>query len=310
MVKDKFKKQTLKVLRKQYSKSYEKDKRITLSEIDDFQKMIYKNGKESCGIIEDELSNETFLATLSIQSIYYLFLYIRDEKKLNSVLPTNWGGDSLPILPDNVLSYQFSQIVNHSISILQNCRIGLIVPARCILRVLSELIFQTLILSYKKEWFELYCSAECIHESNKIWYQLFAKGKIYNKLEELEKKLNLPNELLEYLDNLRRFIQSSYSSSIHHSFYSLTLFSTSIGVKNEKGIAILGNYSKDMKYILNHMNYMLFYFISIFLGISMKIHESINEENNNKYINKALILQDCMYELSLEYSMDIFKFIY
>ena len=273
---------------------------VTLSTIDSFKTLPRACEQESKKTTKEHLEDELFLSYLSLECLTWISLGIipLEDKK-----PPIFLNEHLKItnLPNSNLIVRnlITQITNYSLSIVSLVERGLDNPARALLRTTNELIWQTLVLLSDKNIFEEYSKAHDPEQANKIWHALFAKGKLNKKMEGLESRLGLSDEILQKMKNWRIQNQKFLSQAVHHSFLATNVGAFSEDFESDfSSLALLGRASSSSKTTLKYLNHELCYFIIQFFSIIENIYKiELDLKKNYWYWAKAT--KECIIILNI-----------
>ena len=254
--------------------------------------------QESKKIINNKLRNELFLTHIALGCLTSTCLSI---KNFNSDIDffTNYDPKKHKFAnPNFVLRSHLIQLANYSLSVVQLIKSGLDSPARSLLRITNELNWQTLVMLNDMNIIEKYSKCHSDKESNEIWYQLFAKGKLQKKLEIIDEAIGFPKQIIDQIKQERRYIQQRLSQSVHHSFVATNFGAFNKGFENNERLncAIMGSATTDSIETLSYLNEHLGYFIAVFFTIvESKEHVALNYDNEHWF--NANILRNCSLDL-------------
>ena len=241
------------------------DKKIKISNIDSTIKYInnkQKKAKESnYKYLEDELT----LANISILCLSNLSLSVHTEKFDEEIFPRNWLSESSLPNPNFILSNLLLQLTNYSMSIIDLLEKGLDNPARALLRTTSELSEQIIILIHSRNDFKEYVKGHDEAASTKIWYELFSKNKIRNKLSSIEEQIGLDDKLIEYMKNYRKESNEFFSQAVHHSYIAVNVGACAWEYNSDGYInGLFGGENSAIETTLGHLNTTLWFFLISF----------------------------------------------
>jgi hypothetical protein len=92
------------------------------------------------------------------------------------------------------------QVVNNALAVVRLSRDGLDVQARTLVRVTAELTWQLAVLFSNPELLRKYAVAQSEEEENRVWWELFGRGRLLRRTLDLEKALGLPADVSAALD--------------------------------------------------------------------------------------------------------------
>ncbi|TMA80045.1 MAG: hypothetical protein E6J74_40275 [Deltaproteobacteria bacterium] len=102
--------------------------------------------------------------------------------------------------PNLILSQGLVQVVNNALAVVRLSRDGLDVQARTLVRVTAELTWQLAVLFSNPELLRKYAVAQSEEEENRVWWELFGRGRLLRRTLDLEKALGLPADVSAALD--------------------------------------------------------------------------------------------------------------
>lgn len=274
---------------------------ITLSGYDDFFKLIATGNLENITKNKEDLSEELSLCYLYAASVRLLSFTFSDKKTEQNLIPSDWLGEDIPPNPNFVFETLLSQICDYSYSVIKLAESGLDNPARSMVRVLSELVQQTLCLVANVNDFREYVAAHEDHEATKVWYELFGKGKLDKKLATIESALGLPEDLIFTLKEERTSTHKFYSQNIHHSFTASVVGSRSWAFNDDScRDSFFGGHSSSLKAPLNALTRSLWYFNITFLAILNNLHGFKVPDLKDSFWVPYFAIRDASNEIFLE----------
>lgn len=268
---------------KEVNRLYQNDPyKITIKNLDLLFSVIHKQKKESVKI-NDLYANEQFsLSRLSTTCIGCIALSVHSdysEEDKSRLLPNDSEQNPDPNL---ILQSQLIQIANYSYSIIELCMQGLDSPARSLIRVLSELIHQTLITMSSKEDMTTFVNAR-EEDATKTWYELFSTKKIKKKMSLIDHKLGFDSELINEMKQMRKRNLTFYSENVHHSYAATTIGARASRYKqNDYPLCFLGGENSMVQSTLRTLNDEIWLFLTYFFVIQNKLLQRTPQNLNDK----------------------------
>jgi len=247
-------------------------KTVKVSDIDAIISFINGQQKDGRKINTDFFNNELTLANLSTLCISMISLSLHSSESDEEIFPKNWLSEDESPNPNLILSNLFLQITNYSIAIIDLLEKGLDNPARTLVRSISELCNQTIILIYSRDDFKEYIKGKDENTSNQIWYRLFSKNKMFEKISAIEKNIGFDNELIDFFYTYRKERHQFFSESVHHSYVSVNIgaYSPKCHSDNENVKGLFGGENASIDPPLYYLNTTLFMFIRFYYKIANK----------------------------------------
>lgn len=270
---------------------------FTLGSLDEIFKLNRKERKKSQSACLHHLDRHLGLANILTACIFTLTCSVHAEKNENGILPQNWINESGKPSPNSVFGGLLTQLTQLSISITELTERGLDNSARIILRSVIELTWQILILVYFREDLKQYVKAESFDEVSQTWWNLFGKGKIQKKLQQIEEDLAVNSSERNFLKKERKDVYQFFSESVHHGYVNTVVASIVWKFEEEAGAwcALGGASSRSDGTLATFINTSL-YFIDMFVLILNKYHGTYFEKLPDLYWKESLILRDCVKE--------------
>lgn len=291
----------LKELNKTYGKKL--NQKVRLSDFDSVLALIKNNRKEASALIEKHFNDEFTLTVLYLMSLSSMAASL-DHRNNKRVFPAYWITETGRPLADLVFSNMISQIANYSCSILSLLEQGLHFPAKSLLRVNNELIWQTLVLCYDRNMLIEYCSAEDEAGSNKIWYKLFSKGRLNKKVSEIEKIIGMNDDYVSELMSWRRETQKHYSDIIHNSYFAVNIGIMAFDFNTEDiHSGLLGRACPTIKVTIDLLNHQLFFFTEMFITVLGKVH-NIKLDPKNMWGYTAIVTRNICSKIMIKLGND------
>ncbi len=298
--------QSVRLLIKEYLKKLNKelrygDKKLKLSHIDDAISDLFCSSKESQKGIRKNLLPQLSYSYLCISCLYYLSLSVHNDKedKGTGLFPKNYLSPKSNINPNFVFNCLLINITNFAVSIIGLIESGQDNAARVLLRSLTELCWQTLILfANKDDLLEYVKPTNKDKEETEKWYRLFGSGRMNRKLKRIEKLLGFPEDIFKLSYKKRRSDREFFSKSVHHSLITSTIGAYSWDFKGDMGHhGFLGKASKASIPTVESLYYTLWYFISIFINIRVKIHKTDLGNPEEDFWHEAIALCFCVKDI-------------
>ncbi len=132
------------------------------------------------------------------------------------------SSDGIPN-PNYVLESLLINLINHSLATIQLVENGLDSSAQILLRIVLELEWLTLVLAADKEKMISYAQDLDDRGELEVYNKHFKARKLINRLTEIEKKLDLPEEVAEELKKARSSLYSFYSKRVHNSYAAMMI---------------------------------------------------------------------------------------
>lgn len=258
---------------RKFSSVYGKEsgEKFILRDFEKHRRLIKSIARETEVVATRNLKTELFFLDLLISSFAALSIHMDSKNhKSSSFLeelrhPHNKG-------PDIEIYFMcaFIQIVNYSVSIRNLVSNGMDNQARSLLRIIIELMQQSLVLFDDTELFEEYAKAQNENEANDIWYENFGGGKLSKKIKKLEKDhfgSDYSLEMGKYHKETFRFL----SQTNHHSFVATVVGTFQTDIETGKIYPILLGHISDASYTtLEILIFNLWYFQQFFQSICKK----------------------------------------
>lgn len=288
----------LKVLNKKLRHVHDRD--LTLSDLEEIFKTSRGIRRASKKEIYKNMSSELSLTFLSISCCIFLTISIyKKEDEPNTLLPADWIDPKGLPNPNMVIADLLTQIVLFSISIIELVEKGLDNPARALTRTVIETTWQTLILLSSREDLKEYVKPDSFDETKEMWFKLFGKGRLQNKLAKIENSLNFDTESHKLLKAEREKAHQFFSESVHSGFVSSAVSSISWEFQSDNGTwSLLGGASRASLATIDCLNTNLFYFIRVFFAIITKLHRITPSKSDKYHWKEAFILQECITNIS------------
>lgn len=278
-------KNNLKKINKKHDASHES---ISISKVDALFSEIITRTHAGEEINKLNLEEEFSILRLSAVCISIIALSIYDEESESGFVDVNWMDGVENPNPNFLIQMHLIQISNYAYSILTLAEKGLADPAKSLVRVITELIEQTLVIISDKTVMKSYISAKEEADATSNWYKLFGRGKLNKKLSKLEKDIGLPSDLIKSLDESRKSSNEYYSLSVHNSYISCVIGARAWNYdKDLASLCFFGGENCGIKSPIEHLNYNLWYFLLMFLSIMKNIHGFSLKDQNEELLKTA-----------------------
>lgn len=258
---------------------------------DYFAEFVVSRNQDSFEEINKHLSKELNIAYLDIIAIGSLAMSILQENEGFYLFPRNWISNNNIPDPNVILQNLLVQIANHSLAITELVQNGLDNPARALIRINCELSWITLVITFDKD--KMAASTTKKDDENwekQIWHKYFKLNKLVDSLTEIERKLGLPDDVLESLKKSRLETYKFYSEDIHSSFGASMIGALGADFTSDNmQFGLFGVASLQSKATLNNLNLTLYYFIKFFLSILKDNTLYFDIENEFCYWSRCLV---------------------
>jgi hypothetical protein len=173
---------------------------------------------------------------------------------------------------------------------------GLDNAARVVLRSFIELSWQTIILLFFREDLKIYVQPEDQDEVNRVWWELFGKGRMQKKLTLIEESLGFDSGTIRKYREYRRDIYQFFSESVHHSHIN-NLVSSMIGNFEQETFQWkpLGGSGVRSDPTLFTRTLSGLYFLDMFFIIVEDFHGTDLSSLKEHYFKDCLIFRDCLW---------------
>jgi hypothetical protein len=131
--------------------------------------------------------------------------------------PATWINPTGKPDPNFILSQGLVQVVNNALAVVRLSCDGFDPQARVLVRVTGELTWQLAVLFSSPELIGMYAGAQTEDEENRVWWDLFGRGRLLKRMQELDELIGLPPHVSAALHQHRRGHQRYYSNSVHPS---------------------------------------------------------------------------------------------
>lgn len=263
-------KQNINNINKTSKKAFQKTIKITdFDSVISFLNARQKDGKE---INSQFFENELTLANLSTLCIALISFSLSSSELDEEIFPKKWLTEDENPNANFILSNLLVQITNYSIAIIDLLEKGLDTPARALVRSISELCTQTIILIDSQDDFKEYIKGKDDNASNEIWYKLFSKNKMFEKISAIEKKIGHDDEFVNFFYNYRKERHQYFSESVHHSYISVNVGSYAFKCYKDDECEnnLFGGDNAAISPPLYYLNTTLFMFTMFFYKIANK----------------------------------------
>jgi len=275
---------------------------VNIKDLDSIISLIKNNAKEAKQLIEKHFNDDFSLTVLFLMCLSCIAASL-DNRNKTKVFPNNWISDSGKPIPDLVISNMVTQLTNYSYSIITLLERGLNFPAKALIRINNDLIWQIIILCYDREMLKEFCSSSNPDESTKIWYKLFGKGKLNKKICEIEKAIGLDEECIDSMRIWRNEIQKYHSEIVHHSYYAINLGAIVLDFETESvHSSLLGQACPRTKDSITILNYQLFFFLEMLFSVMDKI-QKLRLDKTNEFGYTAIMLKQVCSKIMIEHSL-------
>lgn len=273
----------------QFNNSLGQEVSLCLSELDEFIDSFEELRQDSREECLQHLADEVFLTNISIACVAFLTLEAlreRQNKLFDSSFPAN----------NTHLIGNLTFIANTGICVSRLCQEGFDTQARILLRSLSESIYQTLIVFSSAEDFEQHLKAETPEESKVVWYQLFAKRRLYKKLAQVELQVGFPREYTQPMIQWRENNEKFYSQSVHHASVAAYIGAWASSFDSDRWEpALLGNASAASRSTMSVLNHEMLYFVLLMHKVLVKFHQwkpSVRSELTYYYLATLAVVRE------------------
>ena len=252
---------------------------IDISEIQSFPTDVKINKQDVNKAIKTKFGNELSLIALGIFTIAQLQPAIgihqhtyddKDESRFFVIL-------------DSYLSH----LINYAMSIVRLVNDGFDNPARSLVRVHMELVWQLIILCSSDKHMREWVGSDSPEESTKTWNRLF-RGKMNSKLEKLEREFGLSSDISNQLASNRRGAFKFYSQAVHHSFDAIFFGNFCYSIDNDDQVTSgvsFGVASNSLGASLEALIDTILYFFLMFPKV-IESHSYVNIDQDNQFWRK------------------------
>lgn len=251
-----------------------KQNSLGLKDLDNFQKFINENQKNTKNLIEENISEKLDLNNILIQNVSMICVSLLKSQDNDFLFPKNWLHESEIPNVGIILGNLVGQLANYGQSISTLSVKGFDNQARSLVRIIGELSCIILVLIFDKDSLIKYCSSHTEDESNETWYKLFGKGKLSKKLSKIEELFGHDNDIINTFKDHRWELNGFYSQVIHNSFISINVgfFADSFndGINRP---ALMGGASSSSRKTVDDCNFYLCYFLIIFYKLILEYHK-------------------------------------
>ena len=249
--------------------------------------------EESRSVALKYLNKQISTSNILNACLFLLAVSVYSENECDGILPKQWITYEGRPDPRFVFGNSLNQLCCFSISIVELVENGLDNAARVVLRSFIELSWQTIILLYFREDLKKYIQPEEQEEVNRVWWELFGKGKIQKKLAIIEENLGFGSDnIIKYKEN-RKDIYQFFSESVHHSHINNIASSMICNFENEKlqwkPLGGVGVRSNDTLFILSLSG---LYFLDMFFIIIEDFHGTDLASLNEQHFKDCLVFKD------------------
>jgi hypothetical protein len=167
---------------------------------------------EALKYLDKQISTSNLLSAC----LFLLAISVYSENEGDGIFPKQWITYEGRPNPKHVFGCALNQLCSFSISIVELAEKGLDNAARVVLRSFIELSWQTIILLYFREDLKKYIQPEEQGEVNRVWCELFGRGKVQKKLAIIEENLGFDADTIIKYKEYRKDIYQFFSESVHH----------------------------------------------------------------------------------------------
>nr|WP_154982896.1 hypothetical protein [Paenibacillus xylanexedens] len=261
---------------------------------------IYSINKENFKEVHKHLNQELTLALVGLTYTTYFSLAVNQDDHKNPMLDEFLDVTFENLNPSSLYQSMITTISNHVLAIIRLVELGLDTSARALIRVLAETIFIFIIVFSSKEHFDNYRNGMNDEDANTIWFRLFAKKKMQVELTKIEKRIGLPEEIVNEMNKIRVSIYEEYSSVVHSSAYTNIIGSYAFDFKiDQLQIGVGGKASKASQHTLSSLNWLLFYFTTLTKGILNNIFK-FRPQSDNEMWRIVFPIRECFIQLYLK----------
>jgi hypothetical protein len=159
------------------------------------------------------------IAVVHLYALAFAHLAIAVHPKTGNAgpFPATWISPTGKPDPNFILSQGLVQVVNNAIAVVRLSRDGLDSQARALVRVTGELTWQLAVLFSSPKLLHIYAAAQTEDEENRVWWNLFGRGRLLKRMRELDGLVGLPQHVSAALHRYRRGHQRYYSNAVHPS---------------------------------------------------------------------------------------------
>lgn len=273
-------------------------KTFHLKDLDGVIIFLQNHSKETEMAVRELLRDELSIANIGISCIGLLSLSINPSRSPDELFPRDWLTPS-QVNPNLVLSHMLSHLANYGLSVETLIEKGLDAQARSQLRLLTELSWLILSLTYKKDLWSGYVIAGEENES-KFWSKNLKSYQLNKILNDIEKNSGLDEETLSILQSTRKESYATYSNVAHHSFTSVMLGSIAFSESDENlNFGLFGEVNSASKSTINQLSYVLWYFTISFFSIMEKVHGFHPKTPDKDFWLEAFSLSLCLKRIYL-----------
>jgi len=242
------------------------------------------------------LANQISTSNLLSCCLFTLACSVYSDKDIEGIFPKQWITFEGKPDPKMVFGCAITQLCSFSISIVELAEKGLDNAARVVLRSFIELSWQTIILLYFRDDLKRYVVPEEQEEVNRVWWELFGRGKIQKKLSLIEENLGFEPESLQKYKKYRKDVYQFFSESVHHSSIN-SLVSSLIGDFEEdkfqwKPLGGAGIRSDATLFTLTLSG---LYFLDMFFVIVQDYHGTDIADLTEHYYKDCMVFRDCLW---------------
>lgn len=273
-------------------------KTFHLKDLDGIIVFLQSHSKETESAVKDFLKDELSIANMGISCIGLLSLSVSPSESPDELFPRDWLTPS-QVNPNLVLSRMLNHLANYGLSVQVLIEKGLDAQARSQLRLLIELSWLILSLTYKKDLWSNYVTAGEENES-KFWSKNLKSYQLNKILSDIEKNAGLDEDTLIILQSTRKESYATYSNVVHHSFTSVMLGSIAFSESDENfNFGLFGELNCASKATINQLNYVLWYFTISFFSIMEKVHGFHPKTPDKDFWLEAFSLNLCLKKIYL-----------
>lgn len=278
------------------------ENKLSIKDVDSMEQFIRWASKEYPKGNKEHLAEPMSLAKMGIYCFGLMAFINSKEEASEQLFKTNWIDESGIPDPNFIFESTMIQISNYSFSIFNLIQLGLDNPARSLIRILTELFHQSLVLFSNPQDMLNYTVPDTSKESNEMWFKLFGKGKLTRKLEKLEDQLGFDKQLILELRETRKSNFEFYSQAVHNSCLATVVGSQAWSFEEDKShLALFGGVNSAIKTPLDQLNYEIWYFLLMFTTILEKMHGAAPQDLKSQSWPEIWALYFSIKETYMEY---------
>ncbi len=276
--------------------------RARLSDVDALLRVPRIRSKEAKAASFQHLGEDLSIVNLATACIAFMSLAAYDEGSEDELFPIDWLATNGIPNANFVTRCLLGQLANYSLSAVDLVEKGLDTPARAMLRCVSELSLQILVLLGDRETFQTYAKVSDDKPPKRIWYELFAQERIHKKMAALERNLGLPEELVLIMRGVRIDNIEIFSEAVHHSYAAMAIGSFALSYEDDgpSSHGLFGGANGASQATVSHLRDTLWYFTLMFFSVLGRIHDIWPKSANSEFWTRAVFLQSCVNTVYIE----------